>query len=252
MAPNATLKAVRIGLRLSQDGLAKAIQDAGNRIGAPNHCSKRLVQRWEAGQVTQPRPDHARALEAVTGLPAASLGFAWPVPDTAAPDPATADTVGALSGIWLSRYEYHSSSRNADYLGWHHLALIHTSTRLQGRSLPGSSNSVLHLDLTVAGQVVTGTWTEHTHPASYYAGAVYHGSLQLLADPTNRRLLGRWVGFGRNGHINTGRWELTLRDKSLGKPALAKWDRRPEEAGNTAPDSTQAPDVTTTAEPRVA
>lgn len=252
MAPNSTLRAVRLGMRLSQDGFARRIQEAGDGIGAPNHCSKRLVQRWEAGQVSQPHPDHARALEAVTGLPAASLGFAWPVPATAIPEPLPADAAGTLSGIWLSRCEYHSDSRGADYLNWHHLALVHTGNHVHGRSLPNSSNSVLHLDLTVAGQVVTGTWTEHTHPASYYAGAVYHGSLQLLADPTNRRLLGRWVGFGRNGHINTGRWELTLRDKSLGKPALAKWDRRPEEAGNAAPDSTQAPDVTTTAEPRVA
>lgn len=227
-------------MRLSQDGFAKAVQEAGDRIGAPNQCSKRLVQRWEAGQVAHPHPDHARALEAVTGLPAASLGFAWPVPDATVPEPIPADVVGALSGIWLSRYEYHSTSRDADYLGWHYVALVHTGGRLQGRSLPGSSNSVLHLDFTVAGQVATGTWTEHTAAESYYSGAVYHGAIQLLADPTGRRLLGQWVGFGRNGQVNTGAWELTLKDKSLAKSALSRWDRRPEEAGDAAPDQTRA------------
>lgn len=240
MAPNTTLKAVRMGLRLSQDGFARAIQEAGVRIGAPNQCSKRLVQRWEAGEVSHPHPEHARALEAVTGLPAASLGFAWPVPDVPMPETIPADSAGALSGIWLSRYEYHSTSRDADFLGWHYVALIHTGDRLQGRSLPGSSNSVLHLDFTVAGQVATGTWTEHTHPTSYYSGAVYHGAIQLLADPTGRRLAGSWVGFGRTGQVNTGKWELTLRDKSLGKGALARWDRRPEEAGGEEPDETRA------------
>src|SRR5581483_2289826 len=102
-APNTTLKAVRISLRMSQDGFAKAIQEAGDRIGAPNQCSKRLVQSWEAGQVSHPHPDHARALEAVTGLPAASLGFAWPIPD-APTETFPADSAGALSGIWLSKY----------------------------------------------------------------------------------------------------------------------------------------------------
>ena len=240
MAPNTTLKAVRMGLRLSQDGFAKAIQEAGVRIGSPNQCSKRLVQRWEAGEVSHPHPEHARALEAVTGLPAASLGFAWPVPDMPLPEAIPADSAGALSGIWLSRYEYHSTSRDADFLGWHYIALVHTGDRLQGRSLPNSSSSVLHLDLTVAGQVATGTWTEHTHPTSYYSGAVYHGAIQLLADPTGRRLHGQWVGFGRSGQVNTGRWELTLRDKSLGKSALARWDRRPDEAGELPPDETRA------------
>jgi len=242
MAANSTLRAVRIAMRLSQDGMARAVQKAGKEIGAPNQCSKRLVQRWEAGEVAHPHPDHVRALEAVTGLPAARLGFTWPVPDMPLPEALAADSAGALSGIWLSRYEYHSSSRDADFLGWHHVALVHAGGRLQGRSLPGSSNSVLHVDFTVAGQVVTGTWTEHTAADSYYAGAVYHGAIQLLADPTGRRLSGRWVGFGRNGQINTGRWELTLKDKSLAKAALSRWDRRPDEAGDAAADETRAED----------
>jgi transcriptional regulator with XRE-family HTH domain len=206
-APNTTLRAVRISMQMSQDRFAKAVQEAGNRIGVPNQCSKRLVQRWEAGQTSHPHPDHARA----------------------------------LSGIWLSKYEYRSESRGAEYLGWHHIALVHTGSRLQGRSLANSSNSVLHLDLTVTGQVATGTWTEHTAADGYYSGAVYHGAIQLLADPTGRVLTGMWVGFGRVGHVNTGRWELTLRDKSLAKSALARWDHRPDEAGDCPPDQTRAP-----------
>ena len=59
--------------------MAVAIRDAGQRLGTPNGCSKRLVQRWEAGQVTLPRAVYVRALEYVTGQPVATLGF-----DTAA------------------------------------------------------------------------------------------------------------------------------------------------------------------------
>jgi len=240
MEPNVTLRAIRKGMLLSQDGFARAVRAAGDSIGAPNQCSKRLVQRWEAGEVAHPHADHVRALESVTGLPAARLGFVWPAPDSTTSEAVGADLIGALAGVWLSRYQYHSSGRDADFLGWHHLALIHTGARLQGRSLPGSSNSTLLLDCTVAGQVITGTWTEHTDQGSYYAGAVYHGAIQLLADPTGRRLAGQWVGFGRSGQVNTGPWELTLRDQSLTKSSLSRWDRRPIEAGDAAPDETRA------------
>ena len=109
----------RLALRLSQDEMAVAIRDAGQRLGTPNGCSKRLVQRWEAGQVTLPRAVYVRALEYVTGQPVATLGF-----DTAAerygldPDEALAAgsgpwipvadpkaQSGPLTGIWLSSYE---------------------------------------------------------------------------------------------------------------------------------------------------
>ena len=53
--PNTTLKAARVQRRMSQDDLARAIRDAGRRIGEPNACSKKAVQRWESGAVSTPR-----------------------------------------------------------------------------------------------------------------------------------------------------------------------------------------------------
>lgn len=98
MAPNTALRQARLALRLSQDEMAVAIRDAGQRLGTPNGCSKRLVQRWEAGEVTLPRAVYIRALEYVTGKPVASLGF-----DTAAEryglDPDEALATG--SGPWI-------------------------------------------------------------------------------------------------------------------------------------------------------
>jgi transcriptional regulator with XRE-family HTH domain len=231
MTPNTSLRAIRIGLRLSQDELARAVQEAGAKLGRPNACNKRLVQRWESGEVTNPHPDTARALEAVTGLPITALGFAFPVPelgDVVKAAPGAGD-FGVLSGIWLSRYEYHSSARDGDFVGLHYVALVQQGDRLQGRSLPGSSGSPLHLDLSVHHMVVTGTWTERTAPEGYYRGAVYHGAIQLLLDPTGRRMAGKWVGFGRRMDMNTGNWELVFRDGSLSKGALAKWDHRPDD-----------------------
>lgn len=62
-------------MRLSQAQFAAAVRAAGNAIGAPNQCTKRLVQKWENGEHTGCRPDYLRVLQAVTGLSARELGF---------------------------------------------------------------------------------------------------------------------------------------------------------------------------------
>jgi hypothetical protein len=89
---------------------------------------------------------------------------------------------------------------------------------------------VIVMDLTVNGQVVTGTWTEQTSPDGFYQGSVYHGSLQFLLDPTGHRMAGKWVGFGRDFEINDGPWALELVSSDTGKEAMARYDRRPETA----------------------
>lgn len=252
--PNSKLRAIRMGMLLSQDDFARAIRDAGNRAGTPNDANKRLVQRWESGQITSPRPVYARALEAVTGLPIDSLGFGVPVPQArvsddgrgghdVAPEPGQPDTEppagpapaaamrashGTLAGVWLSRYEYFSSGRDASFTGTHYVVILQHGDRLTARSLPGSSTSPLTLDLEVDGHVVTGTWTEQTATDGYYRGARYHGAIQLLVEPTARRMAGKWVGFGRDFDVNTGPWELLLMDASTSRATLDAYNRPPE------------------------
>jgi len=254
--PNGRLRAVRMGLLMSQDDLARAIREAGQEAGQPNDASKRLVQRWEAGVTTAPRPVYARALEAVTGLPIEALGFQVPVPmarvsddghgghDLAPSSPATPKGSGAVpqtepkngkgnySGVWLSRYEFFSSGRENTFTGLHYVVLLQHGNRLTVRSLPDASlnpNSPLTMDLTVEGNVVTGTWTEQTATDGYYAGARYHGAIQLLVEPTGRKMVGKWVGFGKEFDVNTGPWELVFKDASTNKATLDRYNRRPEE-----------------------
>jgi hypothetical protein len=236
--PNGALRAVRMGMLLSQDDLARALRDAGERLGHPNEASKRLVQRWEAGVSTAPRPVYARALEAVTGLPVASLGFQMPVPPSqdgpeSAPGelPTSATSLAArgnLSGIWLSRYEYPSSSRGGTFTGQHYVLVLQHGDRLTVRSLPDSAVGDLTMDLTVDGSVITGTWVETTAPDGYYRGARYHGSIQMMTEPTGRRMAGKWLGFGRDMDINTGPWELVFQDASTNKSTLDKYNVRPD------------------------
>ncbi|WP_431783840.1 helix-turn-helix domain-containing protein [Streptomyces chumphonensis] len=244
--PNSALRAARMGLLMSQDDLARALREAG----VPG-ASKRLVQRWEAGTITSPRPLYAKALERVTGLPIEALGFppiaalarvtddghgghdAAPAPTAtgsrASPSPTTSTAAPRTnySGVWLSRYEYFSSGRDAVFTGLHYVVILQHGTRLTVRSLPGSSPSPLTMDLEADRNIVTGTWTEQTADDSYYRGARYHGAIQLLAEPTGRRMTGKWVGFGKEFDINTGPWELTLQDTSTTKPTLDTYNRQP-------------------------
>jgi hypothetical protein len=237
-----------MGLLMSQDDLARALREAGLRAGRPNDANKRLVQRWEAGVITTPRPTYARALELVTGLPIAALGFTAAVPQARASgdEPKGYDVgdsptgiaaasgsrqrpvpQGNHSGVWLSRYEYFSSGRAETFVGLHYVVVIQHGDRLTVRSLPGSSDSSLTMDLTVDGNVITGTWVEQTAAESYYRGARYHGAIQMLAEPTGRRIVGKWVGFGKEMDVNTGPWELIFQDVSTNKGTLDKYNRRP-------------------------
>ena len=239
--PNTALRAVRQALRLSQDELARAVRAAGERAGEPNGCSKRLVQRWEAGAA--PRGVYLRALELATGQPAENLGFAdekygvdraaavaevstWTEP---VPDPRAGQ--GPLTGIWLSRYEYVSSGRGGQtYSSLHYCMIIQHGDRLQLRSLPGTAPSRLGMDLVADGMAITGTWKEATNPDGYYKGSVYSGAIQLLLDPTGHRMNGRWLGYGREWEINDGVWTLELVSSDTSPSSIAEYDRPVEDA----------------------
>ncbi|ATL28593.1 helix-turn-helix domain-containing protein [Streptomyces formicae] len=250
--PNDTLRAVRIGMRMSQEDLARALRRAGEETGEANEASKRLVQRWEAGVSRSPRGVYVRALERVTGRSIEELGFTLavmarvhddgagghdlePGPEGVAAASGGTDAVteaqGQYGGVWLSRYEYYSSGRDRSYEGKHYVVLVQSGNRLTVRSLPGASSnpdSPLSIDLTVDQSVVTGSWTEQTAPGGYYQGARYHGAVQLLVEPTGRRMAGKWVGFGKEFDVNTGPWELLLMDPSTRKATLERYSRPPE------------------------
>jgi hypothetical protein len=80
----------------------------------------------------------------------------------------------------------------------------------------------------VEGTIVTGTWTEQTAREGYYRGARYFGAVQLLVEPTGRRMAGKWVGFGKEFDINTGPWSPTFLDADTGKATIARYNRPPE------------------------
>lgn len=67
------LRHIRQSLDLSQAEFATLTRKAGAELGEPNACTKRLVQKWEAGAHGTCRPNYRRALTKVTGLTFAQL-----------------------------------------------------------------------------------------------------------------------------------------------------------------------------------
>lgn len=246
--PNDVLTSVRKSMNLSQDEFAQGLRGAGEELGEPNDASKRLVQRWESGETRTCRPLYARALKRFTGRAPETLGFAIPMArvhsdgtgghDMEAGEVGTAEAVahpeseqhGEYGGIWLSRYEFYSSSRDETFDCKHHVVIVQHGNRLTAQSLPGAStnpDSPLSLDLTVDRNVITGTWTEQTAADGYYQGARYHGAVQMLIEPTGRRMAGKWIGFGKAFDVNTGPWELRLLDRSTARASIERYSAAP-------------------------
>lgn len=125
----------------------------------------------------------------------------------------------AFSGVWHSQYIYPSTGRDDDFTGDHYVALRQQGNRLIGQSLPHSQGSQLRIELALDASVATGTWRETTSLTGYYRGAAYHGTLQLVIDPSGRRMRGMWLGFGRDFTINSGEWTLTWQEPATTKGA---------------------------------
>jgi hypothetical protein len=122
-----------------------------------------------------------------------------------------------LSGIWRSSYVYTSTDRAGDFTDNHYVVFRQHENRLVGQSLPHSTGSQLRIELVLEPPVATGSWFEMTSPNGYYKGATYHGTLQMIIDPSGRSMRGMWLGFSRNFTINSGRWDLILEESSVTK-----------------------------------
>jgi hypothetical protein len=104
------------------------------------------------------------------------------------------------------------------------VVLIQYGGNIQVRSLPETAASRVAMDLTVNGQVVTGTWTEQTDPDGHYSGSTYHGGIQMLLT-TAGRMAGQWVGYGRDFDVNNGAWTLHRVASPASREAMEQWNK---------------------------
>ncbi|GAB1642505.1 helix-turn-helix transcriptional regulator [Krasilnikovia sp. MM14-A1259] len=233
MTRNLALVAARTARNLTQEEAAAQVE-----------VSKRTWQRWEDAEPARPQPAQVRKLQSAFGLPVEQLGFPadrnamvvedgrgghdlevrFPPVSTAPARPPASD----YSGIWLSRYEYFSSSREETYAGQHFVVLQQDGSTVSVRSLPNSASSTMGMDLVVDGVVLTGTWVEDTDKTGYYRGKRYVGGIQLVSDPSGARLAGKWVGHGKDGEVNTGPWRLDYQAE-VSRATIAEYDRLPND-----------------------
>ncbi|WP_201787286.1 helix-turn-helix transcriptional regulator [Actinoplanes sp. TFC3] len=233
MSKNLALVAARVARNLTQEEAAVLAE-----------VTKRTWQRWEDADPPRPQPAQVRRLQSSLGLPVEQLGFPpdknrivvedgrgghdleirFPPISTAPARPPASD----YAGIWLSRYEYFSSSREETYAGQHFVVLQQDGSSASVRSLLGSASSTMSMDLAIDGVVLTGTWVEDTDKTGYYRGKRYVGGIQLVADPSGARLAGKWVGHGKDGEVNTGPWRLDYQAAAT-KATIAEYDRPPND-----------------------
>lgn len=132
----------------------------------------------------------------------------------------------SLSGVWHSQYTYISTGKG-EITRHHYVIMRQIGNRLHGESLPGSNDSPIFLDLTRDGFALTGTWTERTAAEGRYKGAVYHGALQLIVEPTGRGMAGKWVGFDKSFTVDSGPWALSYETADTSRRALFRFNRAP-------------------------
>lgn len=128
--------------------------------------------------------------------------------------------INDFSGVWLSKYRYHSDSRNQDFEDTHYVRIYQKRNHLVIESLPDVNESYLIVNLTVHDELATGSWQETTSPKGYYKGTTYHGAVQVVIEPNGKKMRGKWLGAGQDKEINVGPYELVFVGKEL--PANAE------------------------------
>lgn len=124
-----------------------------------------------------------------------------------------------LRGIWRSHYKYPSSSRKAELENEHYVLVEQRGNMLTMVGLPHTTESRLELQLALDGRIATGTWREYTAPAGYYKGKIYHGAIQVTISADHTKMVGKWLGFGKELDINVGTWDFTKLNKKEAEAA---------------------------------
>lgn len=116
-----------------------------------------------------------------------------------------------FAGIWHCCYWYPSNTHEGEDISEYYVKVHQMGSKLIIESLPNKIGAYMFVNLTLDGDLATGSWQEDTAPEGEFKGAVYSGALQLLLNEAKDRFEGKWVGVGQEEgkrYIYTGRWEL--------------------------------------------
>jgi hypothetical protein len=133
-------------------------------------------------------------------------------------------TAKQLAGIWRSDYPYRSSEHDEDRTSIEYVRLYPKGYGFVVETVSKANESYMLARFTLDGNVATGSWQEATSLKGEYKGVEYHGAGQLIVSDDGKRMIGKWIGFGKNMEVKTGPWEFTyLGDDAsvLGKLEMA-------------------------------
>jgi hypothetical protein len=125
-----------------------------------------------------------------------------------------------FTGIWHCTYWYPSNSYpGTEETSEYDVSAEQTGNQLVLQSLSNPIDAYIFIRLMIDGVFASGSWTENTSPTGEFAGMVYSGVVQLLIDDDRKRMIGKWVGVGRNlemqqPDIYEGRWEFVRQKAS--------------------------------------
>lgn len=207
---NEALVQARLHEGLSQEALARRIQDAGRQLGRPNDCNRANVNRWESGG--HPQPHYLLLLETALGQPAESLGFAYAAPamDIHPPGSSLLETVphsftaDTLAGTWVTCYQFSQPPK-------HHADLAHvavTSERsVRITNYPPEPRTEGHMspfhneiEAVLANRHLIGFW-KNTNDTRYF------GAIHLSVLPGETVMEGFFTNFVSDVHVSNGFWK---------------------------------------------
>ena len=214
-------------MRLSQAQFADAVRAAGNAMGVPNHCTKRLVQKWESGEHSACRPDYLRVLQAVTGLSVRELGFQL-LPDqsgaaTGSGDPGDgavdgasgAEAVGVAAFAMAGMTQYTSDSMIEGSMDRLRHALEHPST-VDSRTaefVETSTSRLFDLEHHSPARLLAPTVERHLTTVTSLLTAARHEGVRrrLMVSAGRSALLAGWLAFDRGDNPSAHRyWDTSI------------------------------------------
>lgn len=103
-----------------------------------------------------------------------------------------------FSGMWRCTYWYPSNKRPGEQeTSECYCNAKQTGDKLVVESLPDPEGHYMVTNLTIDHGLATGQWVEDTKPQGEFEGLQYSGAVQLLVSDDGSRMVGAWVGIGR-------------------------------------------------------
>lgn len=115
-----------------------------------------------------------------------------------------------FSGIWHSRYDFTTASKDSGFTDEYDVRIYPASgNEIVIQSLPNDKESYILLRLIRDGRILTGTWYEQTAPTGHYKGVTYYGPIQLVLDEDGNAMRGMWFGVDDQMEMQGGNQIIT-------------------------------------------